>query len=113
MEIIDKLDKLMLSAEDSERVRVGEIITTLTDYVMFVAEEEMKAHIHSKKNKNTEKEIEEKYEECVSEIKALNNMSSKLLGQKIYNQEFERNKVEDFLQKLLSEIFENRKISRK
>ena len=113
MKIMKKIDELISIAESSDKIKIGEIVISLTEYVTFVAEKEARAHINSMRDEDTEKDIEEKYKECVNEIKELNNISSELLGHKIYDHEFEREKIENFLQELLSEIFENRKVSRK
>lgn len=113
MKIMKKIDELISKAENADKVKIGEIVVSLTEYVTFVAESEAKAHINSKSNNDAQSEIEEKYTNCVNNIKALNRMSSELLGEKIYDQEFDRDKIEKFMHELLSEIYENRKISRK
>lgn len=113
MEIMKKINELISMVESEDKVKIGEIIISLTEYVSFVAENEAKAHIKSERSKDTEKEIEERYKRCISDIKVLNKMSSELLGEKIYDKEFNRDEVEKFMKELLSEIFENRRISRK
>lgn len=113
MKLLEKIDKLMLNATKDERIKVGEIIISLTEYVTCVAKKEMKNHLRSRQNEELKIETEAKYERCAKELVELNEISNRVLGQKIYDKEFEKDEIENFLQELLNEIYKNRRVSRK
>lgn len=113
MEIMNKIDKLMSRVNEEDKIIVGNITICLAEYVTLVAKKEAKAQIYSRRNEEAEREVEEKYQKCIEGIKTLNSLSEEVLGEKFYEKEFERDEVEEFLQKLLNEIFKNRRIARK
>jgi hypothetical protein len=113
LKTIEIIYELVSMVDEKDKIKVGETIVILTEYVTLVAKKNVELQVYSTKNKGNRKEIEGKYQKCIDEIKFLNSLSEEFLGEKVYKKEFERDEVEKFLQELLNEIFVNRIIARK
>ena len=83
-----------------------------SEYISLVVSKNIELSIYSLEDEKAPEEIEEKYEECIEGIVFLNSLSEKYLGERIYDKELNRNEVERFMQKIIDEIFRNRKIRR-
>lgn len=114
MSIIEKLDKLasMDEIKDENKIKAYNTLLNFSEYISLVVSKNIELSIYSLEDEKAPEEIEEKYEECIEGIVFLNSLSEKYLGERIYDKELNRNEVERFMQKIIDEIFRNRKIRR-
>lgn len=77
-------------------------------YIDLIIRRNTKLTLNKAVDEIENKEIEEKYNECIEKINFLNNISQEFIGEKIYNKEYERDKIEEFFWEVANEVYENR-----
>ena len=121
MKIMKMLDRLISKVDVDKKVEIYEMQIELNEYIILVSKKNFEAHMNSFGNKfevveisqESRREIDQKYNLCLKYIKRFNELSEDYLGMKIYQGDFSRENIEEFLLELFDEMFSNRSISRR